>query len=394
MEDYEALTPEEIERERQRRRRRQAAREARRKKRIREAIIRCSILLILVILILIGIIKMISGVVHHFKDKKAENQVEQVIDASTEEATTEEIKAEIDPGILAKEIPEDRDAALAMLEELGKSDSDIQSIFENSAVYPDKILQCLAVNPEMKQYVLNYPAKISVVFDGDFSLDVPQNEVPLYLQYDERWGYADYGSSLIAINGSGPTCLSMAYTYLKQDGSMNPIKVADFSMENGYLGENNDTFWTLMTDGAASLGLSSEELSLNKESMTSALEDGKVIICSMDPGDFTKSSHFILIRSYENGLFYVNDSNSEARSNVGWDYERLSTQISNMWAISNSTSSTQSGEGDDSSQPEEISSDGTAGAQDGANEESQNDANVDSQDSNADTSQSDSNATE
>ena len=127
---------------------------------------------------------------------------------------------------------------------------------------------------------------------------------------------------------------------------MNPIKVADFSVENGYLGENSDTFWTLMTEGATSLGLTSEELSLSKERMIAALDDGKLIICSMEPGDFTKKGHFILIRSYENGLFYVNDPNSEARSKVGWDYERLSTQISNMWAIGASASSPNTSQSD------------------------------------------------
>lgn len=334
MEDYETLTPEEIEIERRARRRRMQARERRRKRRIRRIIVRCAILLLILILILVGIIKIITGIWKHFHtNKEPDKTVEQTVDSSTEEATTEAIHPEIDESILAKELPEDREAALAILKELAESNSDIRSIYENSAVYPDKLLQCLAVNLEMTQYALDYPAKISIVFDGDFEVDVPKQEAPLFLQYDERWGYADYGSSLIAINGCGPTCLSMAYTYLKQDGSMNPIKVADFSVEHGYLGENNDTFWTLMTEGATSLGLSSEELSLSKERMTAALDDGKLIVCSMEPGDFTKKGHFILIRSYENGLFYVNDPNSEARSKVGWDYERLRTQISNMWAI-------------------------------------------------------------
>ena len=334
MEDFEALTPEEIERERLARKRKRVARERRRKQRRKEAIIRCTIFLILVIFVLIGIIKMISGIAGHFKNKSTDKQAQQVIEASTEAATTEVQKPEIDENILARELPADREEALAILEELGKTDSAIQSVFENSAVYSDKLLQNLAANPEMKEYVLDYPAKISTVYDGDFTLDVPTNEIPLYLQYDERWGYADYGSSLIALNGCGPCCVSMAYTYLKQDGSMNPIKVADFSMEHNYIGENNDTFWTLMTEGVTTLGLTSEEISLSKERMTTVLEEGKIIICCMDSGDFTKSGHFILIRGYEHGLFYVNDPNSEARSKVGWDFERLSSQISNMWAIS------------------------------------------------------------
>ena len=339
MYEYEQLSEEELQRKRAiARRRKLAARERRRKKRRRQAIMRCSILLLTVILLITGVVKMITGIGKHFhKNKTTEKVTEQRTDSTTQAPTTEASIPETSKDITAKELPADRDAALAELKIQGKSDSDIQSIYENAALYPDKILQNLAINSEMKQFVIDYPSKINIVFDGDFTVDVLTDEVPLFLQYDERWGYADYGTSIIAISGCGPTCLSMAYTYVKQDGSMNPVKVADFSMERGYIGETNDTSWALMTEGARGLGLTSEELSLSKEDMTAALENNKVIICSMSPGDFTRNGHFILIRSYENGLFYVNDPYSEARSQVGWDYERLSTQISNMWAIGQST---------------------------------------------------------
>lgn len=316
------------------RRRKIAARERRRKKRIRQAIIRCSILLLIVILLITGIIKMISGIWKHFhKDKAPGKTTEQMTDSTTEAATTEEVKAEIDEAIVAKEVPADREAALALLQAQGETDPEIKGIYDNAAVYSDKILQCLAVNSELKQFVIDYPAKISIVFDGNFNVDVPEDEVPLFLQFDEKWGYADYGNNIIGINGCGPTCLSMAYTYLKKDGTMNPIKVADFSAANGHLNENGDTNWTLMTDGAKALGLTSEEIPLSKDTILSSLENGKVVICSMSPGDFTRNGHFILIREYKDGLFYVNDPNSEARSQVGWDYERLSGQISNMWEL-------------------------------------------------------------
>lgn len=328
-----AAEQEDIKRERAARRRKRAERERRRKERRRQAIIRCSIFLILVILVIIGIIKMISGIWNLFTNDRPSKKNTEKTTESTQAPTTEEIRAKIDDAILAKELPADKEAALAMLQTQAETDPELQNICDNAAIYPEKVLQCLAVNPEMKQFVIDYPAKINIVFDGEFSLDVPTGEVPLYLQYDEQWGYADYGNSIIAINGCAPTCLSMAHTWLKKDGTMNPIKVADFSMANGYLDENGDTSWSLMTDGARTLGLTSEELALDKENMIQALKEGKVIICSMTSGDFTKSGHFILIKDYRNGLFYVNDPNSTARSEVGWDYPRLSTQISNMWAL-------------------------------------------------------------
>lgn len=329
MEDYEKMTPEEIEWAREQRRRKRAARERRRRKRRQQAIIRCSILLLIVILLLVGIVKLISGVWKHFhKAKEPASTTEQM--ATTEETTE---AAQIDDSILARDMPADREAALTALKELAASDPDIQSICDNAAVYPDIILQTLVVMPDMKQFVLDYPSKISIAFDGDFTADFTPGEVPLYIQYDEQWGYADYGNNIVAISGCGPTCLSMACVYLQQDGTMNPIKVADYSTEHGYVTDTGDTSWSLMTDGATGLGLTSEELSMDENAMISALDNGKVIICSMNPGDFTKSGHFILIRAYKDGLFYVNDPSSTARSEVGWDFTRLSSQISNMWAI-------------------------------------------------------------
>lgn len=340
--DNEELTEAELEdirRERAAARRRKlAARERRRKKRRQQAIIRCSILLVAVILVIFIIVKLITGIVGLFtKDKKKATTTEA---PTTQQVTTEAPVAEIDENILAKDMPADRATALTTLQTLAATDTDIKSIVDNEAVYPDVVIRNLAANTELKQFTLDYVAKINTVYDGNFTVDANQTEVPLFLQYDEEWGYADYGNDLVAYSGSAPTCLSMAYTYLKQDGSMNPIKVADYSTEHGYVDEHGDTNWALMTDGAAGLGLSAETLNVNEDDMKAALEAGKVIICSMAPGDFTRSSSYIVIKDYKDGLFYVNDPTSQARSDVGWDFKRLSDQITNMWAFSVGTGDT------------------------------------------------------
>ncbi|MCM1497858.1 MAG: C39 family peptidase [Clostridium sp.] len=377
LEDYDQLSPEEIEYEKRRkaaaRRRKLAAREARRKKRRRQAIIRCSIFLAAVVLVFAGVIKMITGIVTALhKDKSPKKTTEQTKEPSTEQMTTEAPAPEIDETILAKDLPADRDAAIASLTALAATDPDLQNILDNAAVYPDDILRNLAADYAMKQFVINYPAKISVVFDGDFSVDFSSDTVPLFIQYDEQWGYADYGKDIIALRGAGPTCLSMAYTFLKQDGSMNPIKVADYATEQGFLDENSETAWTLMTTGAIGLGLGTEEMTISESNIISALENDKLVICAMSPGDFTRSSHFILIREYKDNLFYINDPASEARSQVGWSYSRLESQIANMWAISaqgsGDSGTTQSNDNQENGTSPDTSQDGStnpADSQDG-----------------------------
>lgn len=68
--------------------------------------------------------------------------------------------------------------------------------------------------------------------------------------------------------------------------------------------------------------------------MSSALEEGDLIICVLGPGDFTDSGHFILLTGYQDGAFTVNDPNSPLRSQQTWSYDTLSGQIKNLWALS------------------------------------------------------------
>lgn len=315
------------------RRKKIAIRRRRRKKRLIRAWTCLCIFILILLLIIIGIIKLISGIWTHFSDLKEEKSTEAIV------ATTEAPKPpEIDKKILAKELPKDRETALAKLEKIAVNNPDIEGICENAAIYPDRILKELSINLEMTNFVSSYPAKINIIFDGNFETKVPKKIVPLYLQFDERWGYADYGNHILAINGDAPTCLSMAYTYLKQDGSMNPIKIADFSMEHNFVNQKGNTSTRLMTEGAELLDLTSKEIEINQKEMTNELSSGKVIICCMKSGDFTKSKKYILIHSYKNHLFYVNDPTSVARSEVGWDYNRLSKQIESLWVIGNNPS--------------------------------------------------------
>ena len=54
----------------------------------------------------------------------------------------------------------------------------------------------------------------------------------------------------------------------------------------------------------------------------------------MRPGDFTTSGHFIVLTGVENGKIRVNDPNSKVNSEKLWDYDRLESQINNLWAFS------------------------------------------------------------
>lgn len=90
----------------------------------------------------------------------------------------------------------------------------------------------------------------------------------------------------------------------------------------------------LWTEGLPALGLSGKELPLVENSMKTALDQGKLIVCSMRPGDFTTSGHYILLYDYDDTGFCVKDPNRVSNSSRTWDYDTLSPQIKNLWTIS------------------------------------------------------------
>lgn len=199
--------------------------------------------------------------------------------------------------------------------------------------YPEELLEMLEKNPETYDFVTSYPERSK--YQGkeiDLSGEVTRGEVPLFLQWDRRWGYDSYGNEIIAIAGCGPTCMSMAYVYLTGDVDMNPREVAEFANDNGYYTEAG-TSWSFFTEGASQLGLSGTEIGLDEAKMKEVLDRGNVIICSMRPGDFTTTGHFILIRGYDKEGFLVNDPNSKERSEQHWKYNTLYSQIKCLWSI-------------------------------------------------------------
>ena len=195
----------------------------------------------------------------------------------------------------------------------------------------DTLRELLENNPETADFIKNYPSMKDNPPAEDIG-EVTKGVIPHLLQWDERWGYQIYGDNMIAVNGCGPTAISMVAAGLTGDSCVTPYKVAKSAEEQGYYTGESGTSWSLMTDGAQQWGIRGEELGLSREEIFSALENGSPIICSMRPGDFTTTGHFIVLAGVEDGKIRVNDPNSVKRSEELWDYETLEYQINNLWA--------------------------------------------------------------
>ena len=152
------------------------------------------------------------------------------------------------------------------------------------------------------------------------------------MQWDERWGYETYGSDFLAVTGCGPTCLSMITCGLTGSETWNPLTVAQFSEKEGYYVPGEGTSWSLMTEGASNLGLTAENIPVTQENILAALRSGIPLICSMYPGDFTYTGHFIVLTGIdENGAITVNDPNSPANTKKHWSMTEILPQIRQSW---------------------------------------------------------------
>lgn len=161
-----------------------------------------------------------------------------------------------------------------------------------------------------------------------------QGSVPYLYQTDAAWADEPYAGGTVGTNGCGPTSMAMVYVCLTGKTNLDPAAMCRLAEAGGYVYDGATT-WTFMTEGAAQIGLVGEELPADVGVVTDALAAGQPIICSMRPGDFTQSGHFIVLAGLdEDGQVIVRDPNSEQRSHQTWDAQRVISQCANIWAFS------------------------------------------------------------
>lgn len=203
----------------------------------------------------------------------------------------------------------------------------------NIGDYPDSLIDLLVRNSETKDFVLSYPLEKDEKHKINLKEYKNCTEVPLFMQWDKRWGYIMYGDDVAGLTGCGPVCLSMAAVYVKQDIKYSPDYMLEFAKDNGYCIKGGGSQWALISEGGKKLGMDVTEIPLDKNRIVRNLEAGNPIICIMGPGDFTTKGHFIVMTGYENGKIKINDPNSYANSERLWDYDDVCSQIKNLWVL-------------------------------------------------------------
>lgn len=292
-------------------------------------------LLIILILLLIIIFKIKSCVNEHNLSNNIPQKETNVQAGETKNNAAKETALAVnEPVQYVIEAPKTRTKSevYKFLKKYAKKDSRIAELYEKREEYTVDMLNKVVNNPETADFVLGYPTAENTV-NGGFTRKEKTAKYPHFTQWDPRWGYVSYGEDNIGISGCGPTCLSMVILTLTRNAEATPANIAKFSMDNGYYVEGTGTAWSLMTEISGAYDVASFQIPIEEQTMRDELEKGRMLICSVGPGDFTSAGHFIVIYGYDGNGFLVNDPYCIARSERKWSFETLSNQIRAIWTF-------------------------------------------------------------
>lgn len=203
---------------------------------------------------------------------------------------------------------------------------------------PDDLREKIENYPETENSIIKY-------FDSDNNdvidiseevkiakIDPKRKNMPYFSQWDTRWAFEVIAGEYMATNACGPTVLSSIYIAYTGDTDMDPIEMTKYALRNGWYFSSGSSL-ALMSNGAVGLGLESTQISVDEDSILQSLDEGKVVVLLVTPGDFTNYGHFIVLQSYDSKGVYIYDPNSYNNSNKIWDLKRIIEQTSAAWEI-------------------------------------------------------------
>lgn len=203
----------------------------------------------------------------------------------------------------------------------------------NSTQYPKQLKDLALKNEEALEFVYDYPAEHVKEHTIDLTEEASMDSVPLFVQWDKRWGYEKYSGNFFAASGCGPTTLSMVVVYLTHNREASPIAVAKYSKEAGYSVDGSGSSWTLISEGCRHYGVEAKTVALDESRMKAELDEGHPIVVNVGPGDFTDTGHFMVITGYDDEGFSINDPNSIEKSGKRWLFKNISSQIRAVWSM-------------------------------------------------------------
>lgn len=209
----------------------------------------------------------------------------------------------------------------------------LAKIAQNADQYDDERMLDLALaEPSSRAFVAAYPSsdKSSRPYDDE----VTRGKIPSLYQWDDHWGAVTYGDGPLAVTGSGPTTLAMAYMGLTGKTDYTPTQIAQQGNKNNYATGDSGSKKELFTKLSDTMGLVANEYQPSAETLY-GISDSTVFAAELKEGTLTNDAHWVLIVSVdENGSATVYDPSSSLVSSRPWGIAGLASSSDTFIAIS------------------------------------------------------------
>ena len=211
-------------------------------------------------------------------------------------------------------------------------DKNLKLIISDEKKIPTNLLRLAVMHPESIPFVARDNTK-SINNNIDMTPYLDKGKVPLFTQFDKNWGYDKYGNSIIALNGCGPTSLTMVISYLTDDKNINPKIVADYSEKHGGYSEGRGSTSALMVSVAKHFGVIGKEI--NVFDVRSELESGHPVIVDVGYGEFTLTGHILVLTGVtSDGKILMNNPDSIRDSHKSFYLSEINSNAQAYYAYS------------------------------------------------------------
>lgn len=214
----------------------------------------------------------------------------------------------------------------------------LATIAENANMYDDDRMLSLALaEPSSREFVAAYPTsdKSTRPYDGK----VTRGEVPNLYNWDEHWGAVTYGDGPLAVTGSGPTTLAMAYMGLTGKTDFTPTEIAQQANKSNYADGDTGSKDELFSKLGVSMGLTANEYDATSDTLLVSLGDTTVIAAEIKEDTLTDSPHWVLVVNVNSdGSVTVFDPTSTMVSSRPWDAATIAESSTKFYALSPSES--------------------------------------------------------
>lgn len=216
------------------------------------------------------------------------------------------------------------------------SNEKLAKIARSAGDYSDKRLPELALlEPDAISFVSSQPSASTKA--SSYDDEVKQGTYPQLLDWDSRWGNVSYAGSVLAVTGSGPTSLSIAYMGLTGKSDKTPADIASASTSAGYA-TDSDPFTSddLFSKGTSDLGLTCTGYTPSSDNLYSILsEGGSVVVVKLKKDFDSPYEHWAVVTALndDNSVTLCDPTSKQASSHT-WAMGTIAGSSEGFYALS------------------------------------------------------------